>query len=80
MSHLAAAGVVDCAKKTVQWEGLGGLYKVGVPADTNPEVAWKLRVEEYLLSSSKTKLRDHSLPSQPHTHYSCKGPRKLIER
>ncbi len=24
----AAAGVVDCAKKTIQWEGLGGLYKV----------------------------------------------------
>jgi hypothetical protein len=24
----AAAGVIDCAKKTVQWEGLPGLYKV----------------------------------------------------
>jgi len=24
-----AAGVIDCAKKTVQWEGLPGLYKVG---------------------------------------------------
>lgn len=23
-----AAGVVDCARKTIQWEGLGGLYKV----------------------------------------------------
>lgn len=28
--HLHAAGVLDCAKKTVQWEGLGGLYKVGM--------------------------------------------------
>ena len=25
-----AAGALDCAKKTVQWEGLTGLYKVGV--------------------------------------------------
>lgn len=25
---LHAAGVIDCAKKTVQWEGLPGLYKV----------------------------------------------------
>jgi hypothetical protein len=24
----SAAGVIDCAKKTVQWEGLAGLYKV----------------------------------------------------
>jgi hypothetical protein len=31
LSHVPvpAAGVVDCAKKTVQWEGLPGLYKVG---------------------------------------------------
>jgi hypothetical protein len=27
---LCVAGVVDCARKTVQWEGLGGLYKVCV--------------------------------------------------
>ena len=25
---LRAAGALDCAKKTVQWEGLTGLYKV----------------------------------------------------
>jgi hypothetical protein len=25
---MLAGGVIDCAKKTVQWEGLGGLYKV----------------------------------------------------
>lgn len=29
--HCAAGGVIDCAKKTVQWEGLSGLYK-GVAA------------------------------------------------
>jgi len=22
------AGVIDCARKTIQWEGMGGLYKV----------------------------------------------------
>ena len=27
---LAAAGAVDCVKKTLQWEGLGGLYKVRI--------------------------------------------------
>ncbi len=32
LTHLqtacAAGGFLDCVKKTVQWEGLGGLYKV----------------------------------------------------
>ncbi len=28
LSIACAAGVIDCARKTVQWEGLGGLYKV----------------------------------------------------
>jgi hypothetical protein len=28
LCHLSAAGVIDCAKKTIQWEGLPGLYKV----------------------------------------------------
>ena len=31
MSVCISGGVVDCARKTVQWEGLGGLYK-GVAA------------------------------------------------
>lgn len=31
---MCAAGVVDCAKKTVQWEGLPGLYKVSSTASS----------------------------------------------